>query len=370
MREAILRSWASSALPRLRVLAKMVAATALKANANVSPFHGPLSGYSDLPPGWKPGPGFDYRFLQLEAGDEVLELETDVVVVGSGCGGAVAAKVLAEAGHAVLVLDKGYYFPPEQLPMAQEAAYCYLFDHGGCYISDDMGISVVCGGAWGGGGTVNWSVCLRLQDFVRREWAAGGLPFFTSPDFEAAIERVWHVIGASTAGIRHNHGNRTLLQGCARLGWRARPVDQNTAGREHYCGQCHLGCGSAEKRGPTVCWLPAAAAAGARFLEGFRVDGVSFAPDGRTATGVHGLWTSRGSDGRLDAPAASRVQRWVSIKAKKVILSAGSLWNPLLLRRSGIQVRRHILPADAQYLLPLPLFLAPFPSPRLQRWSG
>ncbi|KJZ78994.1 hypothetical protein HIM_01767 [Hirsutella minnesotensis 3608] len=337
-REAIIKSWFSSRLASLRTLAKSMAMIAQKANATTSPHFQDLAGYSDTPVNWKAGDGYDFRFVQVDAGEGVYEMETDVVIVGSGCGGAVSAKNVAEAGLRTLVIDKGYYFPPSQLPMPQNPACKFLFDADGVYTSDDAGIAVLAGSCWGGGGTVNWSVCFRPQPFVREEWAADtGLPFFTSRDFDECLDRVWHTVGASADAIRHNHRNQALLDGCAKLGWRARPVEQNTGSKEHFCGQCHLGCGSAEKRGPTVTWLPAAAEAGAEFMEGFEVERVIFAEDKVTAIGIEGLWTSRDADGNVHTPESSRVQRRVRIKAGRVILSGGSLWSPVLLMKSGVE---------------------------------
>ncbi|KAM4054770.1 GMC oxidoreductase [Hirsutella rhossiliensis] len=341
-REAIIKSWFSSRLLSLRSLAKSVAMMAQKANSVSSPYFRELSGYTDVPRNWKATRGYAFSFVQLEAGSGVHEITTDVVVVGSGCGGGVAAKNLAEAGHRVLVVDKGFHFPPAHLPMPQSAACRHLFDNGGAYISDDAAVAMVAGGAWGGGGTVNWSVCFRTQDFVRDEWAAAtGLPLFTSPDYDDCLDRVWDFVGASTAAIRHNPRSQALLDGCGKLGWRAAAVEQNTASKEHYCGQCHLGCGSAEKRGPAVAWLPAAAEAGAELMEGFEVQRVVFAADGVTATGVEGLWTSRGENGQVHTPAATRTQRRVRIKATKVILAGGALWSPVLLMKSGVE-NRHL----------------------------
>jgi len=53
-----------------------------------------------------------YKFLQpeLTADQEVVQLKTDVLIVGSGCGGAVSAKVCAEAGLKVLVVEKGTWY--------------------------------------------------------------------------------------------------------------------------------------------------------------------------------------------------------------------------------------------------------------------
>lgn len=302
-----------------------------------NPFLESVIGYTDVPRDWKPVEGYDFRFIQIPQGEGIHELTTDVVIIGSGCGGAVSAKNLAESGHSVLVVDKGYYFPPSHLPMNQEAGSHYLYDRGGSYASEDGSASVLCGGSWGGGGTINWSVCFKLQDYVRQEWSDGGLPLFKSTEFDQCMDRVWKFCGASTSGIRHNHSNNVMLDGSKKLGWHNAVVNQNTANKEHYCGQCHLGCGSAEKRGPAVSWLPAAGDAGAEFMEGFQADKVLFAEDGVTAIGVEGVWTSRDSDGRVHKAADERTQRRVVIKAKKVIVSAGSLWSPIVLMNSGIE---------------------------------
>lgn len=248
-----------------------------------------------------------------------------------------AARNLAIAGHKVLVLDKAYHFSPSHLPMPQDVGAEYLFDNGGFFQTDDTGCNVAAGSAWGGGGTVNWSVCLKPQDYVRKEWADEGLPFFQSASFDECIDRIWEFQGAGTDNIRHNHRNEVLLNGSEKLGWTARLAPQNTAGKEHYCGQCHLGCGTAEKRGPASTWLPDAARAGAQFMEGFDVKNVVFDEDGKKAIGIEGEWTSRDASGGVDGPDSERVKRKITVRAKKVILAAGSLRSPLILMKSGIK---------------------------------
>ncbi|KAM5351560.1 hypothetical protein ACJ41O_004283 [Fusarium nematophilum] len=340
VREAILRSWANSS-ERWRTAAKIFTALALKASCQTNPILRQISGYADTPEGWQAKESFDYNFLQIGPGHGTHVIETDVVIVGSGCGGAVSAKVLAEAGHRVLVVDKAYHFPSSHLPMPQDAGSHHLFDNGGFYMTDDSACTVAAGSAWGGGGTVNWSVCLKPQDFVRKEWAGAGLPFFTSAAFDECLDRVWKFQGAGTDQIHHNHGNRVLLHGSGKLGWAAGPAPQNTAGKEHYCGQCHLGCGLAEKRGPATSWLPDAAKAGAQFMEGFHVDKVLFGPSGQSVIGIEGDWLSRDAAGGVNGPSSERVKRQVVVKAKKVILAAGSLRSPLVLIKSGVK-NQHI----------------------------
>jgi len=300
-----------------------------------------VAGVPVVPNQYAPGNQFPYEFEQFPAGNEPAVFETDVVIVGSGCGGAVCAKNLAEAGNRVLVVEKAYYYPPSQLPMAEDTAWLHLFENGGVETTDDGSLGIVAGSAWGGGGTVNWSASLQTQGYVRKEWAVDrGLTFFETAEFQNCLDRVCKRMDVSADHIRHNHGNRVILEGSRKLGYHAKPVPQNTGGNEHYCGHCSVGCGAAEKQGPMVTWLPDAANAGAKFMEGFQVDRVLFdeASGRKVAIGVKGTWTSRTSTGSVDGPLSDRIVREVVIKAKKVIVSCGTLWSPVILMNSGLTV--------------------------------
>jgi choline dehydrogenase-like flavoprotein len=284
----------------------------------------------------KPGKGYEYEFIQFPPGNEPEVIETDVVIVGSGCGGAVSAKNLAAAGYRVLVVEKAYHWSPDHFPMAEADGWNHLFMNGAFISSDDTSLSVVAGQSWGGGGTVNWSASLQTQGFVRREWAARGLPFFTSADFQDSLDRVCDRMGVSTEFIEHNPANALLLEGARKLGWSHKPVPQNTGGSQHYCGFCTFGCGSCEKQGPSVSFLPDAARAGARFIEGFHAEKIVFSSEGgqKVASGVSGTWTSRDVNGGV--ASAPLITRQILIKAQRVIVSSGTMQSPLLLLRSGL----------------------------------
>ncbi|KAI0115985.1 GMC oxidoreductase [Nemania sp. FL0031] len=338
VREAIFQSWDNSWTNTLRRVAEIFSSLGKVAFTQHDQLFRELNDYTDFVEDYKPGPSFDYKFIQFPAGDKPVTLDVDVVIVGSGCGGAVCAKNLAEAGHNVLVVDKGYYFPPSQLPMSAHAASEFLYEGRAPMQTDDGAIGIIAGSSWGGGGTINWSVSLQPPGYVRQEWANAGLDFFTTQEFQHCLDRVYSTMGVSDKNIRHNHGASVVLDGARKLGWHAKTCPQNTNGAEHYCGRCHNGCGSGEKQGPAVCWLPAASRSGARFIEGIEVSKVVFDKSrSNKAIGIVGKWTSRDKDGGLRTPPSERIQRTVEVRAKKVIVACGSLQSPLLLMRSGLK---------------------------------
>ena len=84
-------------------------------------------------------------------------------------------------------------------------------------------------------------------------------------------------------------------------------------------------------------FLPDAAKAGAHFIEGLQVDKVLFdeSKGKKVAIGIKGVWTSR--DGNGGVSGDDKTIRQVIIRAKRVIVSAGTLQSPLLLLRSGLK---------------------------------
>ncbi|KAH9819812.1 long-chain-alcohol oxidase FAO4A-like [Teratosphaeria destructans] len=349
-RERILQGWATARLPLYRTLYKSLTALVKLQWVRNSPSLGRMLSYPKTPVhDSPPGTFFPFTFVQIppSSAAEPETIETDVVIIGSGCGGAVAAKTLAEAGLRVIVTDRSYYWPPEHLPMSEVEGTSHMFIEGAALQSDEGSIAILGGSAWGGGGTINWSASLQTQGMVRREWAQKfGLPHFTSSAFQADLDAVCQRMGAGTSAIEHNKGNRALLDGARKLGWNVEPVPQNTGGEAHNCGYCTLGCGSCGKKGPTETFLPDAAKAGATFLEGFDVRQVLFSEakgSERVATGVRGVWTGRDSNGGV--AGRDRTKRDVIIKAPRVIVSAGTLASPLVLLRSGLKnphIGRHL----------------------------
>jgi hypothetical protein len=223
VRTTILDGWRQSYLPPLPTLYKTFTAVGKNIWMKTSSTFSKLSGFPKIPHHYKPGSIYEYEFLQFPPGDSPEVIETDVVIVGSGCGGSVCAKNLSEAGHRVLVVDKSYYYPPSRLPMSEAEAGIHLFENGGIDVSDDSSMSVIAGSTWGGGGTINWSASLQTQGFVRKEWAEDrGLKFFATEEFQNCLDRVCDRMGVSTDHIRHNHGNRVLLEGARKLGYHAK----------------------------------------------------------------------------------------------------------------------------------------------------
>ncbi|KAL5333286.1 hypothetical protein BJX70DRAFT_72858 [Aspergillus crustosus] len=366
VREQILQAWADSRLPPVRSVYRGLTGMFKKTWVTFSPTLHPTLGVPLVPIHGSPQDGFKFEFLQFPPGEKPELIETDVLVIGSGCGGSVTAKNIAESGRRVIVVDKGYSFSNRHFPMKPNEGFNNLFDNAGSVTNDEGSMGVLFGSTWGGGGTVNWSASLQTQGYVRREWANRGLPFFTSSEFQQSLDRVCDRMGVSTEATKHNKANQMILEGARKLGYSAKPVPQNTGGHPHYCGHCTLGCHSGGKKGPIETFLVDAANAGATFVEGFNVERVLFTKNksGKVASGVLGTWVSR--DAHFGVFGLGAVQRKVIIRAKKIVVSGGSLHSPLLLLRSGIKnsnIGRNL------YLHPVAIATAVF-NEEIRPWEG
>ena len=257
--------------------------------------------------------------------------ECDVVVVGSGAGGGVAAALLAQAGLRVVVVEKGRFIPPPELPCDEKEAFGAMYEKGGLLTSDDGAIGILAGATLGGGTTVNWACCLAPPAQLREEWASRhGLPRLApaSEEFDKSLAAVLARIGATDKGVVHNAANRALIDGCEALGWGWRTAPQNlrrTGAAE--AGWTCFGDREVNKQGGLATYLADAAAAGARFVDEAKVEQLLF--DG-----------SGGSGGRrrVTGVVAKTAEGTLTLRASRcVVLAAGALHSPCLLLRSGLK---------------------------------
>ena len=209
------------------------------------------------------------------------EIETDVVVVGSGCGGGVVAATLAAAGHKVLVLEKGAYYPAETLPAKEGAAFKQLYEGGGIVITD-TGLTVLAGSTFGGGSTVNWACSLITPHYVREEWASKhGLTHMVGPEYSGAVAAVCERLGVKEEGVAHNGCNSLFLRGCKALGCDVQVAPQNmrdTSRTAPDAGRISIGDRQRNKQSGTETYLDDARRAGALFLDRCRVEVMSTLP--------------------------------------------------------------------------------------------
>ena len=102
----------------------------------------------------------------------LLEDSADFVIVGSGAGGATAARVLSEAGLSVIVLEEG----PALAPSARsrgliDAMHESLRDMGTIATSGRTPIPLLMGRCVGGSTAVNSGIIWRLPEDVRLDWS-------------------------------------------------------------------------------------------------------------------------------------------------------------------------------------------------------
>ncbi|KAI8897169.1 hypothetical protein BC833DRAFT_594816 [Globomyces pollinis-pini] len=260
------------------------------------------------------------KFITLDDKTTPVQYNCDVVVVGSGAGGGVMAAELSKAGHKVILVEKASYIHNSDLPLTEKESMTTMTERNAGLYSEDGSIFLLAGKAWGGGTAINWSASLEPPQSLLEEWAKDyGLPHFASPEFKKAINAVSDRIGVCADKIKHNVPNQILLDGCKKLGYESKAIPQNTAHQEHECGWCSYGCPYGVKQSSSITWIRDASDHGCLFMDGFDVERILH--ENQVAKGVIGK-----KNGRI-----------VKIKAKRVVLSAGSMNTPAIMLRSNIK---------------------------------
>jgi choline dehydrogenase-like flavoprotein len=330
-RERVLRSWCDSRLPQRRAAFQALRKVAtslsyiLPAADGRNPawdmigYPGPPGRVADPPP----------KEIQPLAVDQDTTLDCDVCVVGSGAGGGAAAAVLAGAGLDVVVLEAGDYLDDGDFDGAELDGYARLYLGAAALATVDQSVGLYAGACLGGGTVVNFSTCFRTPDDVRAEWARFGVDAMASQDYTASQHAVWDRLGVTTDHSRPSRREQVMKAGLEALGWHADLMPRNVRGcDESVCGFSPFGCLAGAKQSTTKTWLADAWRDGARILVRTRAERLII--EQSRAGGVQ----ARTTDGHK-----------VTVRARAVVVAAGAIHTPALLRRSGLEnenIGRHL----------------------------
>ena len=254
-----------------------------------------------------------------------VALECDVVVVGTGAGGAVVGKELAEAGCAVVFVEEGEYFDRTQFTGRSFELQQKLYRRGGATFSvGNVGIPIPVGQTVGGTTTVNSGTCYRAPDRILAGWQHElGLDELAPDRMGAYFDRVERTLEVERARRDLLGGNgRVIARGAAALGFKQHGPLQRNAPACDGQGVCCFGCPTDAKRSTNVSYVPMALRAGAELFAGARMTRVIV--EGGRARGV---------------VATTAAGHSITVRAKAVVIACGTLMTPIVLARQQLADR-------------------------------
>jgi choline dehydrogenase-like flavoprotein len=270
--------------------------------------------------------------LRYEDYSRDREFETDVVVVGTGAGGAVVGTELAEAGRRVLFVEEGGHHPTSSFnPYLTESIPRLYRDASATVILGKPPIPYVEGRCVGGSTVINGGMAYRAPERVLAEWQKRtGLSELGPKALEPLFDRVERRVSAA-ASLEDSVGgdSKLMVEGARKMGWK---VSVNRRNQEACVGanNCTLGCPTGAKQSTLVSYFPHAMAAGAGCLTDVRVEKILI--EGGRAVGI---------EGRAVDPLTRKPTHRVLVRARAVVIACGAVQTPyLLLRHRQLRANR------------------------------
>jgi hypothetical protein len=274
----------------------------------------------------KGGPPEPVRWLsQVQSGDDWPDgetLECDAVVVGTGPGGAIVGKELAEQGHAVVFLEEGSLHRRDAFKGSGIIATRKFYrGHGVLSAYGNAVVPVLMGKLVGGSSAINTGTSFRTPPWILEDWCVRlGTDALAPGRMARHFEKVERQIDIGP------NDDKTIgpigpivARGCAKLGWSYGKVPRNAPDCDGQ-GCCDWGCPSAARKSMDLTYIPKALARGAQLLTEARATRVII-ENGR-AVGIEAESTG--------------THRTIRVRARVVVIAGGAVPTPVLLLHQGI----------------------------------
>ena len=232
-------------------------------------------------------------------------LKCDVLVIGSGPGGAMTAMLLAQSGRDVILLEEGQNIPLAQVPPYGLEEMDLKYRHGGLTLSvGEPKVSYIEGCCVGGASEVNAGLYHRPLPKTLDDWAKDhGLKEFSAQLMNPFFEANEKLVKVASLTGKLPVASALIRDGADKLGWQSGEVPRLW---DHTTDM---------KRSMSQSVIPEFIKAGGRLI-----------PQSRAGR----LYIS-------NKKATEATSRLLNIRFNHVFVCAGAIQTPLLLRRSGIK---------------------------------
>jgi choline dehydrogenase-like flavoprotein len=247
----------------------------------------------------------------MSNGSTVISKQADVVVVGSGPGGATVVRELARAGRKVILLECGKDYRKWALYGTYIGAMTYTDRHALLFTHE--GLNIIRPLMAGGATSMYCGCAARPPAWLRDKYGI---------DIERCVdEAIAELRIAPLPPELRGTASTRIAEAASALGYEWEPLpkfmDPSRAHRFDCGAKCMLGCRCGAKWNAAE-WVDEAAAAGCEFLTEARVDDVLV--EHKKAVGVRGRLKGRPFE----------------IRGRAVVLAAGGIGTPLILQRTGL----------------------------------
>jgi choline dehydrogenase-like flavoprotein len=247
-----------------------------------------------------------------EMGAPARELRAEIVVIGSGPGGAVTACLLAEAGRDVLLVEEGDHLPSSSCEPFSKGEMLQKYRNGGQTVALGKNkIAYVEGRCVGGGSEINSGLYHRTPPEILERWCRDFQvealkecdlkPHFESCERDLSVSSLPHT--APIASLK-------LHDGATRLGWKSLEVPRWFRYKANSPGK---------RQSMTETFIPRFLKAGGRLHSHTRAQRIR----------------QNGSGWLIESTSQGAGE--VSIVADFLFLATGAVHTPALLRRSGLK---------------------------------
>lgn len=257
-------------------------------------------------------------------------IETEVCVIGSGCGGATVAKRLVDLGHDVVILERGGYYPTRSFDQDELNMNAKLSDNRSLKTASDGATVLLSGHNVGGASVHYWADSYRTPEDRLQMWAERyGIAGHGIADLAPAwdeIERALYIHPAEDEYF--NRMNELVRAGSLKLGWRGARVPQ----ARHNCqksGHCMQGCVFEAKKSQLVTHIPDALAHGANLYADVRAEKLTVDRDAVTALQAV----------VIDRSSARPGPHRLTVHARAFVVAAGGYNSAAFLMRNGLKSR-------------------------------